>query len=207
MAAEDEVAKNLPEKSQVHQYPAVAATPPDEKVLSVSKQPATPDDIRTLRSARGCDPLPNPGHEALAQYLAAPTWARPFQSFTALAANFGVARMTVHRWKIDRAVVHRAEYLSRRNNLQAVLLARSSFDRVVQVMIQKALEGDVAAAKFIQAVAFPPDAPGESFEPNEPLIVTQRIVVITEDTPPKNNYNGVPPNTSASAVTPNIGSS
>lgn len=45
----------------------------------------------------GHEPLEYPGHEAVAQYLAAPESLREFKSFSDLANHFHVSRMTIHR--------------------------------------------------------------------------------------------------------------
>src|SRR5215510_4645250 len=77
----------------------------------------------------GSEPLDYPGHEAVAQFLAASPADQPFKSLSVLAADFNVTRMTVHRWKHDRDVLRRARWLSMSNALAGDLAVRREWPR------------------------------------------------------------------------------
>lgn len=62
--------------------------------------------------------------------------------------------MTVHRWKKDPDVLLRAEWLSRAKKLDAALLARRELPSVVAAMVTSAKQGNTAAAKFCEGLAW-----------------------------------------------------
>ena len=103
----------------------------------------------------GREPLEYPGHEAVAQYLAAPKSLREFKSDSHLAKYFRVSRMTVCRWKHDPDVIKRAHFLSEINQMVGDLLARQEWPRIMQTAVQKALEGDLQSIRFCESRAYP----------------------------------------------------
>lgn len=69
--------------------------------------------------------------------------------------------MTVHRWQHYAAVLQRAECLSKQNRLPGVLVARSSWERVVRALVKKAITGDIPAARFVYEIAWTEDTPAD----------------------------------------------
>jgi hypothetical protein len=63
------------------------------------------------------EPIPYPGHEAVAQYLAAPDSERQFRSVQELADHFHVTRKTIYAWRKDEFVLKRVEWLTQQNKL------------------------------------------------------------------------------------------
>jgi hypothetical protein len=142
-------------ETQNHDETHKASNAPSEKI-----QLRAPSGPRQKRRERydGREPLPYAGHEAVAQFLAAPpTSLREFKSLTALAAHFKVTRMTVHRWKQDSDVMQRAYWLSKRNKIAGDLLARQAWLRIMEKVIEMAKNGDFRAIKFIEFHAWAED--------------------------------------------------
>jgi hypothetical protein len=121
---------------------------------------------------RGSEPLNHEGHEALAQFLATPKPMREFKSTAALAEHHGVTRMTVSRWQHDPLVLRRAEWLSNRNKLAGVLIARSNYPRMVEALVRKAITGDTPAARVLHEIAWTEDTPAD----DTPKEVALRVV-------------------------------
>jgi len=117
------------------------------------------------------NPLSDARLEAIAQFMALPKAAREFRSVAALAKHLNVSRMTLYRWQRALIVQMRAEFLSRQNGLAGVILARSSWEDVIQAQTVKALRGDMAAAKFLQEVMSLRQMPD-----NSPRQITFRVV-------------------------------
>jgi hypothetical protein len=117
-------------------------------------RPAAPPTKRR-RNYDGSKPLNNPGHEAVAQFLAVPKQFRRFRTITALAMQFNVARMTVYRWAQDFDVVRRAEWLSVQNQVLGDFIACREWPSVVRAQVAAALAGDTRAAIFLQNRAWP----------------------------------------------------
>jgi hypothetical protein len=118
---------------------------------------ATPDVSRIKRRENfdGSQPLDYPGHEAVAQFLAAPKQFRRFKSVTALAKHFDVSRMTVYRWAQDLDVARRVDWLSSRNRVLGDFLPRREWAGIVQAQVAAALAGDIRAAIFCLNRAWP----------------------------------------------------
>lgn len=115
-----------------------------------------PDGPRNNRQDYdGHEPLEYPGHEAVAQYLASPKSIREFKSDNHLAKHFRVSRMTICRWKHDPDVIRRAHYLSEINQMVGDLHARREWPRIMQMAVQKALEGDLPSIRFCESRAYP----------------------------------------------------
>jgi hypothetical protein len=116
-----------------------------------------PDGPRQKRRERydGREPLDYPGHEAVAQFLAAPTSDAEFESLAALANHFNVTRMTVHRWKQDIEVLQRAYWLSMHHQIAGDLVARRKWPQIMEKATELAEAGDVQAMKFCEARAWP----------------------------------------------------
>ena len=107
------------------------------------------------RNYDGSTPLNDPGHEAVAQFLAAPKQFRRFRTITALAMQFNVARVTIYRWAQDFDVVRRAEWLSVQNRVLGDFIACREWPSVVRAQVTAALAGDTRAAIFLQNRAWP----------------------------------------------------
>jgi hypothetical protein len=116
-----------------------------------------PDGPRRPRGEKcdGHEPLEYPGHEAVAQYLAAPKSLREFKSDSDLAKHFHVSRMTICRWRHDPDVIQRAHFLSGFNEMAGDLLARQEWPRIMQKVVQKAINGDLQSIKFCESRAWP----------------------------------------------------
>ena len=136
---------------QNHEENFEAPNAPSKKI-----QHATPSGPRQKRrySYDGSEPLAYAGHEAIAQFLAAPTSLRKFKSLTVLAAHFKVTRMTVHRWRQDIDVMQRVYWLSMRNKIAGDLLARQGWLGIMKKVIEMAMEGDFRAIKFLESRAW-----------------------------------------------------
>ena len=106
-------------------------------------------------SSDGSKPLDYPGHEALAQYLAAPQQFRRFRSITALAIQFNVSRVTVYRWAQHLDVVRRAAWLSAHNRILGDFIACREWPAIIRAQVTAALGGDTRAAIFCQSRAWP----------------------------------------------------
>jgi hypothetical protein len=80
----------------------------------------TPDHTRRKRKQEydGTTPLECPELEAVAEFLVTPKPIREVKTFTALAKNFGVSRMTVYRWTKDEDVLKRAAHLVTQNPVE-----------------------------------------------------------------------------------------
>jgi hypothetical protein len=107
------------------------------------------------RNYDGSKPLDYPGHEALAQYLAAPQRFRRFRSITALAIQFNVSRVTVYRWAQHLDVVRRAAWLSAHNRILGDFIACREWPAIIRAQVTAALAGDTRAAIFCQSRAWP----------------------------------------------------
>jgi hypothetical protein len=144
----------LAHQTQNHYETIESSNAPSEKIRH-----GAPSGPRQKRRDRydGREPLPYVGHEAVAQFLAAPTSLRKFKSLAALAAHFKVTRMTVHRWKQDSDVMQRAYCLSLRNKIAGDLLARQAWLRIMEKVIEMAKKGDFRAIKFIELHAWAED--------------------------------------------------
>jgi hypothetical protein len=105
----------------------------------------------------GCAQLAHAGREAVAQFMASPTFLRKFKSLTALAAHFKVTRMTAYRWKQDNDVTQRAYWLSMRNKIAGDFLARQGWLRIMKKVIEMAQKGDFRAIEFIERHAWAKD--------------------------------------------------
>jgi hypothetical protein len=128
----------------------------------------------------GSKSLANKGYEAVAQYLALPEAMKEFKSLAALAKYLGVSRMTLHRWKLKTQVLRRADWLSRKNLLPAILSARADSELVMQMLRRKALSGDVQAARLLLDRAWPEEMMEED------VIVKDVILrVLTAHPPPE----------------------
>lgn len=119
----------------------------------------TPDGPPKKRRKKydGNKPLDFPGHQAIAQFFAAPKQFRRFESCAALAKHFHVSRMTVYRWARDRDVVRRIEWLSLRNIVFGDFIACREWPAIVKAQVAAALAGDTRAAIFCQNRAWPED--------------------------------------------------
>jgi hypothetical protein len=102
----------------------------------------------------GSSPLSSPGHEALAQYLAAPKSLRKFRSDIEFAKHFQVTRMTVYRWKQNPEVIERAFWLSAYNQMIGDLRARQEWPRIMEKVVEMATKGDIQAIKFCESRAW-----------------------------------------------------
>jgi hypothetical protein len=139
-------------ETQNHDETLKASNAPSEKIRL--RAPSGPRQKRPERYD-GREPLPYAGHEAVAQFLAAPAASlRKFKSLTALATYFKVTRMTVHRWKQDVDVMQRAYWLSMRNRIAGNLLARQAWLRIMEKVIEMAKNGDFRSIKFIESRAW-----------------------------------------------------
>jgi hypothetical protein len=118
-----------------------------------------PDGPRHKRRGKydGRSPLNYPGHEAVAQYLAAPKSLREFRSDMDLAKHFQVTRMTIYRWKNDVDVMQRAYWLSMRNQMAGDLVARREWPQIMEKAVEMAKRGDVHAMKFCESRAWAED--------------------------------------------------
>jgi hypothetical protein len=134
--------------------------------LSEKVRYGAPDGPRQKRRPRhnGREPLDYPGHEALAQFLAAPKSDREFKSLTALANHFNVTRNTAHRWKRDIDVMQRAHWLSTRNQMAGDLVARREWPEIMERAAQLAKSGDVPAMKFCESRAWTKELRAEHFQ-------------------------------------------
>jgi hypothetical protein len=141
-------------ETQNHDEAIEASNAPSEKLRH-----GAPSGPRQKRRDRydGREPLPSAGHECVAQFLAAPTSLRKFESLTALATHFKVTRMTVHRWKQDIDVMRRTYWLSMRNKVTGDLLARQAWVRIMKKVIEMAKKGDFRAIEFIERHAWAKD--------------------------------------------------
>jgi len=121
-----------------------------------------PDGPRQKRDANydGRDPLPYPGHEIVAEFLATPKGQRQV-SIKKLAEHFQVTPKTIHCWARDRDVLRRATFLTQNNKLLGDLAARRDWGRIVEAQVAKAAGGDTTAAKFCEQRAWPEDGPPE----------------------------------------------
>jgi hypothetical protein len=115
-----------------------------------------PDGPRRKRRCwyDGHEPLPYAGHEAIAQFLAAPTADRRFESLTAPVNHFKIARMTLHRWKQNPDVLRRADWLSMHNKKVGDLEIRRQWSEIVAKMIEMAKNGNIAAIRMCLDCAF-----------------------------------------------------
>jgi hypothetical protein len=138
-------------ETQNHDETIEASNTPSEQI-----QHGAPSGPRQKRrdGYDGREPLPYPGHEAVAQFRAAPPSLRKFESLTALATHFKVTRMTVHRWRQDIDVMQRTYWLSMRNKVAGDLLARQAWVRIMKKVIEMAKKGDFRAIKFIESRAW-----------------------------------------------------
>jgi hypothetical protein len=138
-------------ETQNHDEAIEASNAPSEKIRH-----GAPSGPRQKRRDRydGREPLPYSGHEAVAQFLAAPACLRKFKSLTDLAAHFKVTRMTAYRWKQDIDVMQRASWLFMRNKIAGDLLARQAWLRIMKKVIEMAKKGDFRAIKFIESRAW-----------------------------------------------------
>jgi len=127
-----------------------------QKEQSEKIRVGAPDGPRRKRKGKydGSSPLNYPGHEAIAQHLAAPKSLRQFKSDIEFAKHFQVERMTVYRWKQDPDVIQRAYYLSIMNQMAGDLRARQAWPRIMQEAVQMAIQGDLAAIKFCESRAW-----------------------------------------------------
>jgi hypothetical protein len=146
-----EVNNDVSSEAQNHEETVEALNAPSEKI-----QYGAPSGPRQKHRDKydGREPLIYPGHEAVAQFLAAPTSLRDFKSLTALAAHFNVTRVTVYRWKHDVNVLRRAYWLSMRNKIAGDLLARQAWLPIMKKGIEMAKNGDFRAIKFIESQAW-----------------------------------------------------
>jgi len=148
----DFVSRSANRENPNHQGAVQAPIPSLEKVRY-----GAADGPRQKRRERhdGREPLNYAGHEAVAQFLAAPKSDREFKSLTALANHFKVTRMTIHRWKQDIDVMQRAYWLSKRNQMAGDLVARREYPEIMERAVQLAKAGDVQAMKFCESRAWP----------------------------------------------------
>jgi len=125
--------------------------------LAARPRYGAPDGPRQKRREKydGREPLDYAGHEAVAQYLAAPKSDREFKSFTALANHFEVTRMTAYRWTRDIEVMQRAYWLSMSNQMAGDLVARREWPQIMEKAAELAKTGDVRAMKFCEGRAWP----------------------------------------------------
>jgi hypothetical protein len=105
----------------------------------------------------GRTPIKWPGHEAVAQYLAAPKSRREFKSDSDLAKHFQVDRMTIHRWKNAPDVIKRAHWLSMQNKMVGDTIARREYVSIIEKAVELAKNGNIPAMKFCAERAFPED--------------------------------------------------
>ena len=105
----------------------------------------------------GRTPIEWPGHETVAQYLAAPKSLREFKSDSDLAKHFQVNRMTVHRWKNAPDVIKRAHWLSMQNKMIGDIIARREYPSFMERAVELALKGNIPAMKFCAERAWPED--------------------------------------------------
>jgi hypothetical protein len=105
----------------------------------------------------GREPLEHPGHEAAAWFQAFPEGMREFKSIAALARHFRVARMTIYRWSKDIDVLKRADFLSMQNKIAGILIARREYPSMVEIGVETAKAGNIAAMKIFLELAFPED--------------------------------------------------
>ena len=99
------------------------------------------------------EPLEYPGHEAVAQFLAAPRALREFKSDNDLAKHFGVTRMTIYRWKQNPDVIKRAYWLSSYYRVAGDIQVLHKWPLIAQKAIEKAMKGDMQAIKFCYEIA------------------------------------------------------
>lgn len=112
------------------------------------------DRPRPKQRHRG-EPLDDRDKETLAQFLAAPDDLREFESITSLASHLKISRATIYRWTKDPAVLRRAEHLSLQNKLAGDLFARREWLPIMRKVVERAKSGDIQAAKFCAACAWP----------------------------------------------------
>ena len=98
--------------------------------------------------------LEYPGREALAQFLATPRSLREFGSYNDLAKHFEVTRMTIFRWKQDTDVIERAVWLCKCNQMIGDLFACQAWPRIMQKVVEMAIQGNMDAIKFCPSRAW-----------------------------------------------------
>jgi len=141
------------------QHHLVQGTLQSQQVATEKIRHGAPDGPRRQRSETydGSSPLEYPGHEAVAQYLAAPKSLRELKSDTDVADYFQVTRMTIFRWKRDPDVIRRAHWLTRFNEMVGDIAARREWAEIVKKVIDNALNGDLQAVKFCELRAWSKD--------------------------------------------------
>lgn len=102
----------------------------------------------------GHTPIEWPGLEAVAQYLAAPKPLREFKSDNDLAKHFHVTRMTIYRWKHHPDVVKRVYWIASNYRLVGDLMVRINWPQITQKVYEEAMDGNIAAAKFCEEIAW-----------------------------------------------------
>jgi hypothetical protein len=160
MQEETELKKEIANAQRV-----VEPSAPSEKV----RYGAPNGPRRKRRNCDGREPLDYPGHEAVAQYLATPKLDREFESLTALANRFEVTCVTVHRWKKDKDVMRRTNWLLMQTRMEGDFVARREWPEIMEKAVELAKSGDVQAMKFCESRVWPKKS-GEEDSPIAPTI-------------------------------------
>lgn len=79
---------------------------------------------------------------------------KEFKSIAALAKYYKISRMMVYRWRHNAVVLQWAEWLSKRNRLPGVLVARSNWEHIVWALADGAIAGVAQAATFCEGRAW-----------------------------------------------------
>jgi hypothetical protein len=142
------------------------------KAQSEKVRYGAPCGPRTTESENydGRTPMKYPGHEVVAQYLAAPKSLREFKSDNDLAKHFHVNRMTIHRWKIAPDVIKRAHWLSIQNKMVGDTIARREYPSIMKRLVELAMKGNIPAMKLCAERAWLDDKRAEKSDVSSPSL-------------------------------------